>query len=136
MLKSLSSLSTMICSKESLEQENSALRAKVDALEKERLAFLTERDNYYGRVTELLVHLQEALEEHPELVDLSRKANLLEAWSADFWLEKHSVSHKRLALIYLRSMQLHSLISQGGDSDGSKDDYQSPCSRRTGRRVG
>lgn len=138
MRKIISSLNSMICTKVSLEQENSALRARVDALEKERLAFQIEKANFYGRVTEILVHLQEALEEHPELVDLSRRANLAEVWSAGFWLEKHSVSQKRLALLYLRSMQLHQLMQPDGDSDGlmQSNDYQSPCSRRTGRRVG
>lgn len=138
MLKSLSSLSTAIFTKVSLAQENSALRAKVADLENALSVYQTERECYYGRATEIVAHLREVLEEHPELVDLSRRPNLVEVWSADFWRGKQNVSLKKLAMCYLRSMQLHSLIADAGNSDGlsQSNDYLSPCSRQTGRRVG
>lgn len=136
MLEKLSSWSSRIYMMVNRERENSALRARVEALEKELLVCQTEMAYCSGRVTELLVPFQEVLLEHPECERLAQKESLVEVWSDGFWYEKHSPYLKTLALIYLRLMQLNDKMLSDGDSDGLKTDSHSLSTGRTVRLVG
>lgn len=136
MLEKLFSRSTPTCTTESLAQENSALRARVAELEREASAYRRERDAYFGRVTELLVHSQEVLQDHDELHALSLKPSPAEALSAECWREIPNGYLKKLATIYLRLMELSNAMWADGNSDGLKTGCACQCSTRKVRRVG
>lgn len=136
MLAKLFSWNTPASTTENLARENCALRARVAELEKEVLAYRLAKAAYYGRVTELLVHSQEALQDHDELHALSLKRSPAEALSAECWREIPNGYLKKLATIYLRLMELNSAMWEDGSWAGSKTVSACQCSTPKVRRVG